>query len=85
MRSIFNLFFLSAILLAFSCKPPKRAISSNTRHLTDLNMKQPEASKSKTKSSNIKRELQDKERAMADQAVELAILRKKTNGGSWDR
>ena len=33
----------------------------------------------------IKRELQDKERAMADQAVELAILRKKTNGGSWDR
>jgi transposase-like protein len=33
----------------------------------------------------IKRELQEKERAMADQAVELAILRKKTNGGSWDR
>ena len=33
----------------------------------------------------IKRELQDKERAMADQAVELAILRKKTTGGSWDR
>ena len=33
----------------------------------------------------IKRELQDKERAMADQGVELAILRKKTNGGSWDR
>ena len=33
----------------------------------------------------IKRELQDKERAMADQSVELAILRKKTNGGSWDR
>jgi len=33
----------------------------------------------------IKRELQDKERAMADQAVELAILRKKTSGGSWDR
>ncbi len=33
----------------------------------------------------LKRELQDKERAMADQAVELAILRKKTNGGSWDR
>jgi transposase-like protein len=33
----------------------------------------------------IKRELQDKERAMADQAVELAILRKKTGGGSWDR
>jgi transposase-like protein len=33
----------------------------------------------------LKRELQDKERAMADQAVELAILRKKTTGGSWDR
>ena len=33
----------------------------------------------------IKRELQDKERAMADLSVELAILRKKTNGGSWDR
>jgi len=33
----------------------------------------------------IKRELQDKERALADQSVELAILRKKTNGGSWDR
>jgi transposase-like protein len=33
----------------------------------------------------IKRELQDKERAMADQSVELAILRKKTTGGSWDR
>jgi transposase-like protein len=33
----------------------------------------------------IKRELQEKERAMADQAVELAILRKKTSGGSWDR
>ena len=33
----------------------------------------------------LKRELQDKERALADLAVELAILRKKTNGGSWDR
>ena len=33
----------------------------------------------------IKRELQDKERALADLAVELAILRKKNNGGSWDR
>jgi transposase-like protein len=33
----------------------------------------------------IKRELQDKERALADLAVELAILRKKTSGGSWDR
>lgn len=33
----------------------------------------------------LKKELESKERAMADQAVELAILRKKTNGGSWDR
>jgi len=33
----------------------------------------------------IKSELQDKERALADQSVELAILRKKTSGGSWDR
>ena len=33
----------------------------------------------------LKRELQDKERTLADQSVELAILRKKTNGGSWDR
>ena len=33
----------------------------------------------------LKRELQDKERALADLAVELAILRKKTSGGSWDR
>ena len=33
----------------------------------------------------LKRELQEKERALAEQAVELAILRKKVNGGSWDR
>jgi len=33
----------------------------------------------------LKRELQDKERALAEQAVELAILRKKMNGGSWER
>ena len=33
----------------------------------------------------IKHELQEKERALADLTVELAILRKKTNGGSWDR
>jgi transposase-like protein len=33
----------------------------------------------------LKQELQDKERALADLSVELAILRKKTNGGSWDR
>ena len=33
----------------------------------------------------IKLELQNKERALADLSVELTILRKKTNGGSWDR
>jgi hypothetical protein len=33
----------------------------------------------------LKRELQDKERALADLAVELAILRKKTSGVSWER
>ena len=33
----------------------------------------------------LKRELEDKERALAEQAVELAMLRKKTNGGSWER
>ena len=33
----------------------------------------------------LKRELEEKERALADQAVELAILRKKTNWGSWER
>jgi transposase-like protein len=34
---------------------------------------------------SLKRELEEKERALAEQAVELAILRKKTNGGSWER
>jgi transposase-like protein len=33
----------------------------------------------------LKRELEEKERALAEQALELAILRKKTNGGSWER
>jgi transposase-like protein len=33
----------------------------------------------------LKGELQEKERVMAEMAVELAILRKKTNGGSWER
>jgi transposase-like protein len=33
----------------------------------------------------LRRELEDKERTLADLTVELAILRKKTNGGSWDR
>ena len=33
----------------------------------------------------LKNELEEKERVMAEMAVELAILRKKTNGGSWER
>jgi transposase-like protein len=33
----------------------------------------------------LKNELEEKERALADLSVELAILRKKTNGGSWER
>jgi len=33
----------------------------------------------------LKQELQEKERVMAEMAVELAIFRKKTNGGSWER
>ena len=33
----------------------------------------------------LKEELAAKERALADLTVELTILRKKTNGGSWDR
>ena len=33
----------------------------------------------------LKQELEQKERALAEQALELAILRKKTNGGSWER
>jgi len=33
----------------------------------------------------LKHELEEKERALAEQAVELAILRKKTSGGSWER
>ena len=33
----------------------------------------------------LKQDLQEKERVMAEMAVELAVLRKKTNGGSWER
>ena len=33
----------------------------------------------------LKQELQEKERVMAEMAVELVILQKKTNGGSWER
>mgnify|MGYP001605562462 CR=1 FL=1 len=35
--------------------------------------------------NQLKQELQEKERVMAEMAVELVILRKKTNGGSWER
>ena len=31
----------------------------------------------------LKRELEEKEKALADLSVELTLLRKKTNGGSW--
>jgi transposase-like protein len=34
---------------------------------------------------DLKKELEDKERALADLSVELSVLRKKVNGGSWDR
>ena len=34
---------------------------------------------------SLKHELQEKDRTLADLAVELAILRKKTTGISWDR
>ena len=33
----------------------------------------------------LKLELEEKERAIADLSVELVSLRKKTNGGSWER
>lgn len=33
----------------------------------------------------LKHELEEKERALADLSVELMVLRKKTNGGSWLR
>ena len=33
----------------------------------------------------LKQDLEQKERALAELAVEVAILRKKTNGGSWER
>ena len=33
----------------------------------------------------LKRDLEEKERALAELAVEVAILRKKNNGGSWER
>lgn len=33
----------------------------------------------------LKRELVEKERVLAEHAVELTMLRKKTNGGLWER
>lgn len=33
----------------------------------------------------LKQDLEEKERALAELAVDVAILRKKTNGGSWER
>jgi hypothetical protein len=33
----------------------------------------------------LKQDLEEKERALPELAVEVAILRKKTNGGSWER
>ena len=33
----------------------------------------------------LKRDLEKKERALAEYAVELTMLQKKTNGGSWER
>jgi transposase-like protein len=33
----------------------------------------------------LKQDLEEKERALAELAVEVAILRKKTHGGSWER
>lgn len=40
---------------------------------------------SESEYERLKKELEEKERVMAEMAVELAILRKKTNGGSWER
>ncbi|MFC1822464.1 hypothetical protein ACFL9T_07125 [Thermodesulfobacteriota bacterium] len=40
---------------------------------------------SESEYTRLKQELEEKERVMAEMAVELAILRKKTNGGSWER
>jgi len=34
---------------------------------------------------SLKKELEEKERALAELSVELAVLREKPNGGTWDR
>jgi transposase-like protein len=33
----------------------------------------------------LKKELEEKERVLAEMSVEVAMLRKKTNGGTWER
>ena len=33
----------------------------------------------------LKQELEKKERVLAEYAMELTIMQKKTNGGSWER
>ena len=33
----------------------------------------------------LKKELEEKERVLTEQTVDLVILQKKTNGGSWER
>ncbi|MCF8084709.1 MAG: hypothetical protein K9M96_16615 [Deltaproteobacteria bacterium] len=40
---------------------------------------------SKDDYETLKKELEEKERALAHLSVELTVLRKKTNGGSWER
>jgi len=34
---------------------------------------------------SLKKELEDRERVLAEMSVELTMLRKKTNGGTWER
>jgi hypothetical protein len=34
---------------------------------------------------SLKKEMEEKERVLAELSVELAVLRKKTNGGTWER
>ncbi len=34
---------------------------------------------------DLKKELEEKERVLAEMTVDLVILQKKTNGGSWER
>jgi transposase-like protein len=45
----------------------------------------PRKTVSKDAYDGLKHELEEKERALAELSVELAILKKKANGGSWER